>query len=67
MKCHDCAGTVILESESNRHPKSLGVEIPVDACDMCYQEGIEQYDKAKKSDFATIQFINRVDKEYIYK
>ncbi len=66
VQCHDCAGSLILKTKSSRNPLSLGIEIPVDACEICYNEGISQFEKAKKEKkHRTIQLINRVDKEYI--
>ncbi len=65
MVCRECSGVLKIESASSVNPLSLGIEIPVGACDRCRDEGFRMLDAAKSSGkYATIQFINRRDKEY---
>ena len=66
MVCEDCGGLLTIESSSSRNSLVYGIEIPVDACDMCYKEGKKTLDKAKNGGkYNTIQFINRMDREYL--
>lgn len=65
MVCRECSGVLKIESASSLNPLSLGIEIPVNACDRCRDEGLRMLDEARKKDkYATIQVINRRDKEY---
>jgi len=65
MICSDCSGIIRLESASSVNPLSLGIEIPVHACQRCRDEGYRLLESARKSKkYKTIQFINRLDKEY---
>ncbi len=67
MVCHDCAGVLRIESASSRNPLSLGVEIPVGACDHCISEGYRLLESGKQSKkYRHIQMIDRVKKEYFY-
>jgi acetoin utilization deacetylase AcuC-like enzyme len=75
--CPDCAGTIFLETESSRNPLSLGIEIPFNSCDGCFEAGMEKIDEVQKTgripadlsrggeryDQAVI--INRRDKVYV--
>jgi acetoin utilization deacetylase AcuC-like enzyme len=63
--CSDCAGALIIESESSRNRLSAGVEIPVGACRKCSEAAMKYFEKAKKSGrLARIQLINRPEKIY---
>lgn len=67
MVCDKCAGLLRIESVSSRNPLSLGLEIPVSACDHCTSEGYRMLESAKQSKkFQTIQMIDRVGKNYFY-
>jgi len=66
MMCSECGGTLRIESSSSVNPLSLGIEVPVAACSRCRDEGYRMLENAKKEKkYKTIQFINRVDKEYL--
>ncbi len=66
MICDACPGLLVLESASTVNELSIGIEIPVGACDRCRARGLEEYDMAKKSrKYRTVQLVNRVDKKYL--
>jgi len=65
MVCNDCAGTVVIETTSSINALSLGVEIPIDACNHCAEEGMRILDKARQDGkYEHVKLINRRDKVY---
>ncbi len=66
MICDDCPGILKIETLSSVNPLSLGIEVPLGACDGCREEGYRILDQGKlKNKYAYIKFINRRDREYI--
>jgi acetoin utilization deacetylase AcuC-like enzyme len=65
MVCDECPGILKIETLSSLNPLSLGIEVPICACDRCRDEGYRILDDGKNKDkYAYIKFINRRDKEY---
>jgi acetoin utilization deacetylase AcuC-like enzyme len=65
MVCNDCAGTVVIETTSSINALSLGVEIPIDACNHCAEEGMRILDNARQDGkYEHVKLINRRDKVY---
>lgn len=67
LGCSRCAGTLVIESASSRNPLSLGIEIPFDACEVCYESGIARirgFEQNGKGDYHTVAVINRKDRAY---
>jgi acetoin utilization deacetylase AcuC-like enzyme len=63
--CNDCSGTVVIETTSSINALSLGVEIPLGACNRCVEEGMRLLDKARLSGkYRYLKLINRRDKVY---
>ncbi len=66
MVCDECAGVLKIETISSENPLSVGIEVPITACDRCKREGYRMLDEARKKDkYAYIKFINRRDREYL--
>lgn len=64
--CGDCSGTVKLETWSSVNPLSVGIEIPLDACDRCAGIGQRLLEEAHlKGSYRYVQMINRRDREYV--
>lgn len=64
--CPDCSGTLRLETCSSLNPLSLGVEVPVGACDRCLAIGRQVLEQARANEkYRYVQSINRRDKEYM--
>ncbi|WP_029897320.1 histone deacetylase family protein [Desulfohalovibrio reitneri] len=62
--CGNCRGLLRLETKSNRIQQSLGLEIPLHACDACRDEGYRVFEDAQlKGGYRYIQFVNRRDNE----
>lgn len=64
--CPHCPGLLVVESESAKNPKSLGLHVPVQGCDMCSQEAEERFYKGKSEGYARVQLSDRVTKRYEY-
>ena len=65
MVCEECAGVLKIESRSSVNPLCCGIQIPLDACDHCRDEGHRLLEEAKRSKkYPHISFINRRDKDY---
>ncbi|MBN2807939.1 MAG: histone deacetylase [Deltaproteobacteria bacterium] len=66
MVCPSCSGVRHLTSKTRSHASCMGIEIPIDACPRCRDEGYRLL-HAGRSNFRgkTIKFINRRDKEYL--
>jgi len=66
LVCGKCPGVMKIESHSSVYPLSLGIQIPLGACDRCREEGLRFMDEARsKSRYTNIQMINRRDREYL--
>jgi len=66
MVCDNCRGVLKIETVSTVNPLSLGVEIPIGACDRCRSEGYRIIEEGKeKKKYTYIQLINRRDREYL--
>jgi acetoin utilization deacetylase AcuC-like enzyme len=66
MICDECPGVLKIETLSSVNPLSLGIEVPVCACDRCKSEGYRMLEQGReKKKYAYIKFINRRDREYI--
>ncbi len=64
--CHDCPGTLRIETDSSRNPMCLGVEIPIQACPECVAEGYRAFEQGQlKGKYRYIQLINRKGKDYM--
>lgn len=65
LPCGDCAGLLKVVSRSTRNPQSLGIEIPLGACDDCRATGYRVLEESLlKGGYRYVQFINRRDKDY---
>ncbi len=63
--CPDCSGTLQVETWSSVNPLSLGIQVPIDACDRCAERGRQMLEEARrKGNYRYIQYINRKNKEY---
>jgi acetoin utilization deacetylase AcuC-like enzyme len=63
--CEDCAGVLKIESWSTVNPLSVGIEIPIKACDKCRDQGLRLFEEAQvKGNYRFMQLINRKDKQY---
>jgi len=68
MVCSKCAGLLKIETKTSKMSLSMGIEIPVNACERCYNEGIAVFSSACKSRrYKSVQMINRRDREYLRK
>ncbi len=66
MICDDCAGVLKIETLSSVNPLSLGIEVPVGACDRCTSEGYRILEQGRsKNKYSYIKFVNRRDREYL--
>ena len=64
--CDHCRGVIKMETRVDNRPQCLGVEIPIGACPACRDQGYELIENSQiKGGYRYIQFINRVDKEYL--
>lgn len=65
MLCTECSGTVKIDTWSSVNPLSVGIEIPIDACDRCLGAGHRLLEEAHlKGNYRYVQCINRKEKEY---
>ena len=65
MLCDHCPGVVKTESWSTINPLSVGIEIPINACERCHGKGLQLFEEAQvKGNYRYIQLINRKDKIY---
>jgi acetoin utilization deacetylase AcuC-like enzyme len=63
--CDDCPGVVLYDTSTKAHPRSLGVQIPANACRACAGEGMGRYHEALVSGmYQTVHLINRRDRIY---
>ncbi len=66
MVCEECRGVLKIETTSTVNPLSLGIEIPLDACDRCQKEGYRLLDNALSGDrYKYVQLIDRKNKKYV--
>lgn len=66
MVCSNCSGVRHLTSKTDRGTSCMGIEIPIDACPRCRDEGYGLLDEARRNfKGSAIKFINRLDKEYL--
>ena len=66
MVCSNCSGVRHLTSKTDRGTSSMGIEIPLDACPRCREEGYRLLDEGRRNFKGnTIKFINRREKEYL--
>ncbi len=66
MVCSSCSGVRHLTSKTDRGTSSMGIEIPIDACKRCRDEGYRLLDESRRNFKGnTIKFINRLDQEYL--
>jgi len=65
MLCDKCPGVLKIETWSSVNPLSVGVEIPVQACERCHGMGLRLFEEAHvKGNYRILQLINRKDKQY---
>lgn len=58
--CSNCRGTLRIESNSTANPLSVGIEIPLDACSKCIDEGYRMLEEDQlKGGYRYIQLIDR--------
>ncbi len=66
MVCSNCSGVRHLTSKTDRGTSSMGIEIPLDACPRCRDEGYRLLDEGRRNfKGSAIKFINRLDREYL--
>ncbi len=60
MDCAHCRGLLKIESSSTRNRDCLGIEIPLDACERCREQGYKEFEEAKNGQcFRNIQLNDR--------
>ncbi|MDY0274608.1 MAG: histone deacetylase [Desulfomicrobium sp.] len=64
--CPHCPGIMVVETETTSTPKSLGLYVPVQGCDLCSQEAEARFARAFQDGFAHAQLSDRVEKRYEY-
>ena len=65
LLCQDCSGTVKIETWSTVNPLSVGIEIPIGACDRCAGIGRRLLEEAHlKGNYRYVQCIDRKAKRY---
>ena len=64
--CPHCPKLIITETETADTPRSLGLYVPVQGCDLCSQEAEERFAKSREAGFAHAQIADRVIKRYEY-
>jgi len=47
--CGDCPGTVVIESRAGSGPPCLAVQIPLRACGVCQEKGLEAFEAGQRS------------------
>ncbi|MFW6323526.1 MAG: histone deacetylase [Desulfovibrionales bacterium] len=58
--CDHCRGYMVFESSSQRSPLSLGVEVPLTACERCEEEAVGFFGRARKdTQYSVLQMVNR--------
>ncbi len=63
--CGKCPGVLVMETRSNVIPRSMGIEIPINACPACRDEGYKAFENAQlKGGYRYVQLINRLDRDY---
>ncbi len=66
MLCDNCPGVIKIETWSSVNPLSVGIEIPIDACERCHGKGLQLFEEAQvKGTYRYMQLINRRDKQYL--
>ena len=66
MVCSNCSGVRHLTSKTDRGTSCMGIEIPIDACPRCREEGYRLLAESRRNfKGSAIKFINRLDKEYL--
>lgn len=67
VMCPDCSGTLKVETWSSVNPLSVGIQVPIDACDRCVAMGHRLLEEAHvKGNYRYIQYINRKEKQYTH-
>ncbi|NJB67949.1 acetoin utilization deacetylase AcuC-like enzyme [Desulfobaculum xiamenense] len=62
MVCDNCPGVLKIESWSSVNPLSVGIEIPITACERCHGKGLQLWEEAQvKGSYRYMQLINRKD------
>lgn len=65
MRCGECAGVLIIESDSSINPPALCIEIPLGACARCREAGLQRHEQElARGRHRILQLINRPDKIY---
>ncbi|WP_461211550.1 histone deacetylase family protein [Desulfocurvus sp. DL9XJH121] len=65
LVCDHCPGVVRTESWSTLNPLSVGVEIPIDACERCHAKGLQLFEEAQvKGSYRYIQLMDRKGRNY---
>ncbi|MBN2707072.1 MAG: histone deacetylase [Deltaproteobacteria bacterium] len=65
MVCTACSGVRHLLSRTQRNSSCMGIEIPVNACKRCRDEGYRLLEDARRNFRGTaIKFINRLERDY---
>jgi acetoin utilization deacetylase AcuC-like enzyme len=63
--CPNCPGVLVVETHSDVVSRSMGIEIPINACPHCRDEGYKAFENAQlKGGYRFVQLINRLDKDY---
>ena len=65
--CNDCAGTLRIDSSSDRGHHFLAVNIPLKACDKCKETGYEWYESADSNKYGMILLQDRTEDTYLEK
>ncbi|MCD6534548.1 MAG: histone deacetylase, partial [Deltaproteobacteria bacterium] len=66
MVCTSCSGVRHLTSKTPRNSTCMGIEIPIDACKRCRDEGYRLLEEARRNfKGTTLKFINRLEQEYL--
>ncbi|MBW1642172.1 MAG: histone deacetylase [Deltaproteobacteria bacterium] len=65
--CNDCAGTLRIDSSSDRGHHILAIHIPLKACSKCKETGYEWYESADSNTYGMIILQDRTEDTYLEK
>lgn len=63
--CHDCGGTIRIDSSTDQGYHILGVHIPINACKDCRETGYQWYESADAKGFDMVFLQDRTEDKYL--
>ncbi len=64
--CDQCRGVRLIQTSSSHILTCLGIELPIDCCPVCEQEGYEAF-KRTNDDHLIVQLLDQKNKQYRYR